>query len=359
MFTYVLRRLLLLVPTLVGMTAVVFFIIAAAPGGIGAAMLSNEMGMRPAERELRRKYLNERYGLDKPLIQQYGRWLNRVSPVGLKPQNTGFPSASPIGFKPPDLGDSFVRGRKVLGLIVEVLPITLLLQTLALPVTYTIATLVGIQAAKRRGGLLDVSSGTVFLGLWSFPVILAGVLMIGYLASERYLYWFPPSGLSDVRADAMPFLPFYTPAGFQRGWLLDRAWHLILPVICISYGHFAFLSKLSRSATLENLRSDYVRTARAKGLGEQDVLYRHVLSNSLIPLITVAAQILPAMLAGSVIVENIFSIQGMGKLLVDAVNTRDSELFLSLTMVLGFIGLLSYLLADILYAVVDPRVTYE
>ncbi len=359
MFNYVVRRLLLIVPTLVGMTAIVFFVVASAPGGIGAAMLSNEMGMRPAERELRRKYLNERYGLDKPLIVQYGRWLHRVSPVGMKPPGTGFPSASPVGFKAPDLGDSFVRGRKVLGLITEVLPITVLLQLLALPVTYGIATIAGIQAARRRGQLLDVASGTLFLGMWSFPVILAGVLMIGYLANVQYFYWFPPSGLSDVRADAMPFLPGYSAAGFQRGWLLDRAWHLVLPVICIAYGHFAFLSKLARSAVLENLRADYVRTARAKGLGEKETLYRHVLSNSLIPLITVAAQILPAMLAGSVIVENIFSIQGMGKLLVDAVNTRDSELFLSLTMALGLIGLLSYLLADILYAVVDPRVKYE
>jgi peptide/nickel transport system permease protein len=359
MFNYTVRRLLLMVPTLIGMTAIVFFVVAAAPGGIGAAMLSNEMGMRPAERELRRKYLNERYGLDKPLIVQYGKWLHKISPVGTKPKGTGFPSASPFGFKTPDFGDSFVRGRKVAGLVVEVLPNTILLNLLALPVTYVIAVVAGIQAARHRGKLLDVASGTVFLGMWSFPVILAGVLMIGYLANVQYAYLFPPGGLSDVRADGMAFLPGFTEAGFRRGWLLDRAWHLVLPVLCLAYGHFAFLSKLARGAVLENLRSDYVRTAQAKGLGERDVLYRHVLSNSLIPLITVAAQVLPAMLAGSVIVENIFSIQGMGKLLVDAINTRDSELFLSLTMALGFISLLSYLLADILYAVVDPRVTYE
>jgi peptide/nickel transport system permease protein len=359
MFNYILRRLLLMVPTLIGMTAIVFFVVAAAPGGIGAAMLSNEMGMRPAERELRRKYLNERYGLDRPLIVQYGRWLHKISPLGIKPRGTGFPKVLPLGFKTPDLGDSFARGRKVSGLVAEVLPITILLQLLAMPMTYAIATVAGIQAARHRGKLLDVASGTAFLGMWSFPVILAGVLMIGYFANVQYFYWFPPGGLSDVRADSMPFLPAHTEAGFQRGWLLDRAWHLVLPVICLAYGHFAFLSKLARGSVLENLRSDYVRTARAKGLGEKDVLYRHVLSNSLIPLITVAAQILPAMLAGSVIVENIFSIQGMGKLLVDAVETRDSELFLSLTMALGFIGLLSYLVADILYAVVDPRVTYE
>src|SRR3954465_7684434 len=130
MFNYVIRRLLLIVPTLVGMTAIVFFVVASAPGGIGAAMVGNERGMRPAERELRRKYLNERYGLDKPLIVQYGKWLHKISPVGMKPRGTGFPKALPLGLKAPDLGDSFVRGRKVAGLVVEVLPITILLQLL-------------------------------------------------------------------------------------------------------------------------------------------------------------------------------------------------------------------------------------
>jgi ABC-type dipeptide/oligopeptide/nickel transport system permease component len=190
-------------------------------------------------------------------------------------------------------------------------------------------------------------------------VILAGVLAIGYLGNVQYVKLFPAGNLSDVLADSMPFLPGQTAQGFSRGWLLDRAWHLALPIICLSYGHFAYLSKLSRGAVLENLRADYVRTARAKGVSEKDVLFRHVFSNSLIPLITVAAQLLPALIAGSVVVENIFSIQGMGKLFVDAINTRDRELFLSLALVMGLLGLVCYLLADILYAVVDPRVTYE
>jgi peptide/nickel transport system permease protein len=359
MLNYLVRRVLLMLPTLIGMTALVFFVVAMSPGGIGGAMLSNEMGMRPSEREARRKYLNERYGLDRPLVVQYARWLHNVSPVGVKPRGEGFPKALPVGFKAPDLGESFVRGRKVMGLVKEVLPVTLLLQLLALPATYAIATISGIYAARHRGKLFDVSSGTLFLGMWSFPTILAGVLAIGFLANRQYLQWFPAGGMHDIRADAMPFLPAWTDAGFQRGWLFDTAWHLVLPVVILAYGNFAFLSKLARGAVLENLRADYVRTARAKGLGERDVLYRHVLSNSLIPLITIAAQILPAMLAGSVIVENIFSIPGMGKLLVDAVNTRDRELFLSLTLVLGVVSLVAYLVADILYAVVDPRVSYE
>jgi peptide/nickel transport system permease protein len=144
-----------------------------------------------------------------------------------------------------------------------------------------------------------------------------------------------------------------------RGFLLDRVWHLVLPVVCLSYGGFAGLAKLTRTAVLENLLSDYARTARAKGLAESAVLWKHVFRNSLLPLITVAASLLPSLLAGSVIVESIFSIEGMGKLAVEAVQTRDRELVLSITLIGGILTLLGYLLADFLYALADPRVSYD
>jgi ABC-type dipeptide/oligopeptide/nickel transport system permease component len=145
----------------------------------------------------------------------------------------------------------------------------------------------------------------------------------------------------------------------QSGYLLDRAWHLVLPVIALSYGGLAFLAKLTRSSLLENLAADYARTARAKGLDEETVLWRHVFRNSLLPLITVSATLLPSLLAGSVIVESIFSIDGMGKLAVEAVQTRDRELVLSVTLLSGVLTLAGYLLADIAYAIADPRVSYE
>jgi microcin C transport system permease protein len=147
--------------------------------------------------------------------------------------------------------------------------------------------------------------------------------------------------------------------GWLRGFLLDRVWHLALPVICLSYGGFAGLAKLTRTSVLENLLSDYARTARAKGVAESVVLWRHVFRNSLLPLITVAASLLPSLLAGSVIVESIFSIDGMGKLAVEAVKGRDRELVLSITLISGVLTLLGYLLADLLYALADPRVSYE
>jgi len=143
------------------------------------------------------------------------------------------------------------------------------------------------------------------------------------------------------------------------GYLFDRAWHLVLPVIALSYGGLAFLAKLTRSSLLENLAADYARTARAKGVDEETVLWRHVFRNSLLPLITVSATLLPSLLAGSVIVESIFSIDGMGKLAVEAVQTRDRELVLSVTLISGLLTLAGYLLADIAYAIADPRVSYD
>jgi peptide/nickel transport system permease protein len=130
-------------------------------------------------------------------------------------------------------------------------------------------------------------------------------------------------------------------------------------VFCFTYGGFAFLSKLSRTSVLENLLSDYARTARAKGVSEKDVLWRHVFRNSLLPLITVSASLLPSLLGGSVIVESIFSIDGMGKLGVEAVKLKDRELVLSITLISGLLTLVGYLIADLLYAIVDPRISYE
>jgi peptide/nickel transport system permease protein len=161
-----------------------------------------------------------------------------------------------------------------------------------------------------------------------------------------------------LRADEMSFLPSLV-GGFHRGWLLDMAWHLVLPAICLSYAGFAFTSKLTRAAMLENIAADYVRTARAKGVGERTILYRHALRNSLLPLITSLATLLPSLISGSIIVETVFGIPGMGKLVVDSVFDKDKEMVLSTTLVAGLLGLVSYLLADIAYAMADPRVSFE
>jgi len=359
MGSYLIRRILLMVPTLIGITAVVFFVMAFSPGGIGASLLDKQGELRPAQRKALEDYYEKRYGLKKPKIVQYGRWLNQVSPIGMKDAGAGFPASWKVGFKSPSLGESMSRQRPVSEMIRDALPVTVLLDLITIPFVYVIAILTGIQAAKHRGKTVDIASGTVLLGLWSIPSIWAGVLLIGFLASKQYFHWFPANGLHDIQADSMSFLPHFQASGFQRGYLLDNLYHLVLPIICLSYGSFAFLSKLARGAVLESINTDYVRTARAKGLPDKVVLYQHVLRNSLLPLITVSANLLPGLIAGAVVVETIFGIPGMGKLTIDAINARDREVVLGTTLVAGILGLVSFLIADICYAIADPRVSYE
>ncbi|HGG59197.1 MAG TPA: ABC transporter permease [Gammaproteobacteria bacterium] len=460
MLSYILRRLLLMIPTLLGITIVVFATMALSPGGITAQSLVDDFGMNPQEKAALEAYYNKRYGLDKPAPVQYLRWLNNVSPIGFEVSEEG--TLGRFSWrKGIDLGESFLYGRPVSQILAERVPITLLLNVLTIPIIYLISIAVGVRAATDRGGRFDITSSIVMLALWSIPTMLTGVLLIGFFASEQYWHWFPPSGLSSLEAARMPFLPhwerfadvarllggmlagfaagaalaqwrnrtgriivavlvgllcatgmidalphefswvawfwtalllggvFYATAGsdypalrlvafaffglclggalgaqwgasgFVRGFLLDRLWHLVLPVFCLAYGGFAFLARLTRSAVLENLQADYARTARAKGVPEKEVLWAHVFRNSLLPLITVFAALLPGLLGGSVIVETLFSIDGMGKLAVEAVKGRDREMVLSITLISGFLTLVGYLLADLLYAAADPRVSYD
>lgn len=400
-----------MVPTLAGITLVVFVVMAASPGGLGAQALVDGSQLEPQARAALEAYYNRRYGLDQPPPVQYLRWLNAISPVGFTREADGSLGAFSF-FKGSDLGESFRYGRPVSALLAERVPVTLLLNLLTIPLIYVLAIAVGVRAGARAGGRFDVASNVVLLGLWSVPSMLAGVLLIGFFASAQYWHWFPTGGLSSREALQAPFLPYFPTAGaalaavgcilggtaasvmlalrrgagavwvmvcglcglvagiwlaratgalagVQAGFLLDRLWHLALPVLVLSYGGLAFLAKLARSAVLENLAADYARTARAKGVAEADVLWRHVFRNSLLPLITVSAGLLPGLLAGSVVVESLFGIDGMGKLAVEAVQTRDRELVLSVTLVSGVLTLVGYLLADLAYALADPRVSYD
>lgn len=460
MLTYILRRLLFMLPTLFGITLIVFVVMAASPGGITSQSLVEGQNLEPEAKKALADYYNRIYGLDDPAPVQYLRWLNNLSPLGFT-----FNANNEIdGFsfwKGSDLGRSFRYGRSVIELIHDHLPITLLLNLISIPFIYLISISVGVRAAIKRGQAFDVGSSFAMLGLWSIPSMLAGVLMIGFFASDQYWHWFPTAGLSNREALDMPFLPhwnnfidllslfllmtvglfgfiklsrwenekfrviafiivgailgFYMGSSlsgdvhwftylflmlclafltgiiaysdylvmrvlfagllglligigisaallegeFTRGFLLDRLWHLFLPVVCLAYGSFAFLAKLTRTSILENLMADFARTARAKGVSEDDVLWRHVFRNSLLPLITISASLLPGLLAGSVIVESIFSIEGMGKLAVEAVKGRDRELVLSITFISGLLTLIGYLVADVCYAIADPRVSYD
>ena len=405
MGTYLLRRILLFVPTIIGATFLVFMLMALSPISIIDALLPPGGEIRPGERAVKEAYIEERYGLNKPAPLQYLRWLNNISPIGFAkwekddPEvlaakareqelrdakraeltaqgitgreqdrlvrrvdvapDAGAPRLTRPAVKKPELGYSYIQSRPVWEIITAALPVTLTVQLIALPTAVTIALLTGIWAARHRGGFWDFGLGTVLLGISSLPVIWVGVMFIGFLANVQFVRAFPAGELHDVRSATMSFFPTLEAGQFQRGYLLDSIWHLALPVICVSYGALAYYSKLTRTAMLESLSSDFVRTARAKGLGERVVLFRHALRNSLIPLITVAASFLPLLVTGSIVVETIFSINGMGRLVIESLYRNDRELFLSVSITVLMLQLLGYLLADILYVIADPRVSYE
>ncbi len=256
---------------------------------------------------------------------------------------------------------SFARSRPVSEIIGAALPVTLLLNIVAIPIIYIVAIPMGMLAATRRGTWIDIVSGVVFIALFSVPVVWAGTLAVGYLGNQRALgdWAFPAAGLQSPGARDMTFLPVWTDAGFERGFLLDTLWHMALPVLCLVYSGFAVLSKQTRAAMLENFNADFVRTARAKGVAARTIVFKHVFRNSLLPLITIFATVFPAMLAGSVVVESIFSIPGMGSELISAINLRDRELLLAITVIASIVNILALLLADLLYALADPRIAYD
>ena len=209
--------------------------------------------------------------------------------------------------------------------------------------------LLGLMMANQINGGITLQIALV--------IVIAGIL-IAVACSDYDAFRIVIMGFIGV-AVGIGLANYWQTGDFIRGFLFDRMWHLVLPIICLSYGGFAFLAKLTRGSVLENLQADYARTARAKGVDESTVLWRHVFRNSLLPLITVSASLLPGLLGGSVIVESLFSIDGMGKLAVEAVKSRDRELVLSITLISGLLTLAGYLIADICYAMADPRISYD
>jgi len=329
MTNYIIRRIFLMIPTLFGITLIVFAISRVAPGD-PVSLAMGPGGQMDAERAADiREARMKLYGLDKPIPVQYVYWLGRV-----------------VRF---DFGDSIKHHRPVFDLIKERLPITLTLNILAFIIMYAIALPVGVFSAVRHKRFFDRASSVVLFMLWALPAMWVGQMMIGYLCGPTFVQWFPPAGLSSNNAEILPFFP----------WLGDRIWHLVLPVACLSYGGFAYLSKQVRAGMLDNLRMDYVRTARAKGLANNVVVMRHAFRNSIIPVITIMATVLPAMFGGSVIIESIFSIPGMGRLAFQAVTTRDYNVVMAVATIAGMLNLVGMLLGDIAYAMADPRISFE
>jgi len=338
MGSYLIRRFLLLIPTFIGVTIISFLIMRLAPGdpaelraggglgGAGEAGISTEK--RGAVDEAVAQW-RAQYGLDKPLPVQYAVWIKNLFTL--------------------KFGESYKDNQPVFDKIRERLPVTIKLNVLSLFLVYIVAVPLGIYSATHSYSLGDQTTTLFAFVLFALPVVWLGTMAIVFLCGGDYYFLFPPGGLTSI--DYAPEWPLW-----QK--LKDQIWHLFLPVLMLSYAGFAGLSRYMRSGMLEQLRQDFVQTARSKGLPESVVIYKHVLRNSLIPMVTILAGILPGLVGGSVIVETIFSIPGLGQLGYEAVLARDFPVVMALFTVSSLLTLVGILLSDLLLAVVDPRIAF-
>ncbi len=306
MATFILRRILLAIPTLLGVLVVAFLLLYVAPGDPVMAMV----GERADEETIAR--LRRELRLDDPLYKQFGHYVG--------------------GIARGDLGRSYITNRPIQRDIRERFPKTLQLAGAAMLLAASIGITLGILSAWRPGGIIDrIGLGIAYLGV-SFPVFWVGLLLILLFAVT--LQWLPPSGAGGLK-------------------------YLILPALALGMRSIAFLARMTRSAMLDALGSDFVRTARAKGLGERGVITRHALRNAAIPIITVLGLDFGSYLTGSILTETIFSWPGLGRYVVNAIARRDLPAIQGSVLFLSAVFVTVNLLTDLAYAKADPRVSYR
>ncbi len=319
---YLLKKTLTLIPVFLGITAISFGVMHLAPGKPTDVVtdLNAKISLQAKEQ------LVKLYGLDRPVYAQYLHWLKQILRM--------------------DFGRSFRDDRPVVEKILERIPVTLTLNLIGLLLVLALAIPLGIAGAAREGTFFDhAMTAFVFIG-FSLPTFWLALLGIDFFGVR--LGWLPVSGLHSLGADRLP----------PAAWLLDTAAHLVLPIGIVLFGGLAGYSRYIRSSMLDVLRTDYIRTARAKGLSEKAVLYRHALGNALLPFITLLGLSIPGLISGSVILESIFAIPGMGRLYFDAVMSRDYPVIMGILVIGAFLTLLGNLLADIAYALADPRIRW-
>jgi peptide/nickel transport system permease protein len=341
---YTLRRLLLMVPTLVLIMTVVFAVVKAVPGGPFSAPQGAGEGtvrrMNPEDYQA----LLARYGLDRPWYDQYLLWLRGAA--------TGSFGDS-FAYRTPVLrlifSDPSASGRVgfLAGFTASRFAATLFLNALAMALVFAVALPVGFRAAARRGGWFDRTTSWVLYGLYAMPNFWLAVLLII---------------LFGVHWRVLPFLGMHSDgyAGLSAAAkVLDVLRHAVLPAVCLAAGSMAFLARFARGVVADVLGQDYIRTARAKGLGERDVLLRHAARNALIPLLTLLGLLLPALISGSVIIEQIFAWPGLGQLTIQSIEARDYPVIMALALLGAVAVLVSNLLTDLSYHLADPRLRLE
>jgi peptide/nickel transport system permease protein len=319
MARYLLRRLLYTFITLVGISVISWVIITQAPGSPIAITMDPKVSPKIVEQ------MEKNYDLDKPIYQQYFLWLKRLFTGNLY---------------------SFKDGRPVLDKIGERIWNTLLLNLVSILIIFSLAIPLGIFSARRQYTFLD-NLGTfgAYLGISIPGFWLAYLLILGTVK----LFGYPVLGMRSFVTEDLSSLEI----------VMDRLWHLMLPSIILAIGGIAALSRYTRSSMLEVIRQDYVRTAKAKGLPEETVYYKHALRNALLPIVTLFGFLIPGLIGGSIIMETVFAWPGIGRLAYQAVLARDYPVVMTINTISAVLVLIGNFIADMLYAIVDPRIRYQ
>jgi peptide/nickel transport system permease protein len=362
MTKYILRRVVQAIPVLIGITIVVYAILQLAPGGPQARFAQN-----PRMTNEQRALFMKAWGLDQPIPIQYCRWMGFCDPDGdgidlIGP--TGWPNFLPTaisgatnGILHGDLGYSISSGEKVNDRIVRAALPTFILATAALILWVSTAILIGVYSAIRRYSWFDQLS-TIFAYVgYAIPTFWLGIMLVYIFGTAKIL---PVSGIVDIRAG-----PAF---GNDAYWvyfgqnpvdaILDIAKHLVLPVVTLVVVNIAGDSRFVRASMLDTLNQDYVRTAKAKGLPGRKVTFKHALRNALLPVVTNIGLEIPFLFSGAIVTETIFSWPGIGKLTIDATTQFDYPVLMGVLLITSLVVVIANLLADVAYAVVDPRIKY-
>jgi len=367
MSQYILKRILLMIPTLIGITFITFLVMKLAPGdpikmklrfagqelspdAVSAILKSSTPAIELPEgyKDFAHKISNKihkRIHFDDPHYHDDFTYRTFV----VLAENTIFYLKWVKSIALLEFGRSSKDRRPVMEKIKEALPITLIINILTILIIYTVSIPLGIWSALKKGTNMDKVLMVKLFVFYSLPTFWIATMALTYFGGGEYLDLFPILGFKSDYYEELNF--------FQK--IIDVAWHLFLPVLVSTIGGFAFLTRFSRSNFLDVISQDFIRTARAKGLPESKVLFKHGLRNALIPLVTLMGTLLPALLGGSVIIEQIFSIPGMGMLSFESVLERDQNVIMGIATISAFLTLISLLISDLLYVVVDPRIRLD
>jgi microcin C transport system permease protein len=336
MTTYIVRRLLLMIPTILGITIACFLLCQFVPGGPVEQVISriraasslhgaSQRTISPEEVENIKAYL----GFDKPIHVRYFLWLERL-----------------LRF---DLGNSYVYHLPVWNVITSKMPISLFFGLTSFVLSYFVSVPLGVWKAVKHHSAFDVTTSAVVFAGYVIPGYALGILLIIFLGGGSYLAWFPISG---VVSDNYEDLSAWAKA-------LDFLHHICLPMICYMIGEFAFLTQLMKNTLLDELNKDYVRTALVKGVSFRGAVWKHAFRNALIPLATSSADLFTVMFAGSLLIERVFDIDGMGLLFYNSIVGRDYNVVMGLIVLTSVLTMFGRLFADILYVVFDPRIRFS